>query len=313
MADSNKAGPLISIVMPAYNAARFIEQTMDSLLDQTFRDYEIVVVDDGSTDVTPQKLNQYGGRIRLIRQANRGPEIARNTGIEQSRGEYVVAFDADDILYPYALEVYAATIRRFHRPPLLLGTLTYFGGEEEPKPGHWDGTIRLTESLCFFKKRDSVSVSNSNIVARRDALVRVNGYQLNAPYDDRCLLFRLGIESPFLTIDYPETVAYRLHGASFSKSLDVMVRGAAVICASERRGLYPGGKAVRADRRGLIASNVAANVRRHVPRFTAGSKWQKGRAMLRMLLSVRFFFLSGFMRRARKRAYPAKEHKFTTR
>ncbi len=313
MADPNQPEPFISIVMPAYNAARFIEQTMNSLLDQTFRDYEIVVVDDGSTDDTPQKLNQYADRVRLIRQPNQGPEIARNTGIARARGEYVVAFDADDILYPYALEVYATTIMRLNRPPLVLGTLNYFGGDEEPQEGHWDGTIRLTESSCFFKKRDSVSVSNSNIVARRDALLRVNGYQLHAPYDDRCLLFRLGIESPFLTIDYPETVAYRLHGASFSKSLDVMVRGASVICASERRGLYPGGRAMRTDRRGLIASNVAANVRRHVPRFTAGSKWQKRRAMLRMLLSVRFFFLSGFIRRARKRTYATKEHEFAAR
>jgi glycosyltransferase involved in cell wall biosynthesis len=300
-----------SIVVPAYNASQFIEETLISLLDQTFRDYEIIVIDDGSTDDTSLKLRRFADRITVVTQSNQGSEAARNAGIDRARGKYVVSFDADDVLFPHALEVYAETIANFDHPPVILAMVGYFGlGTPVPK-SNWDGiTVRCTESSCFFRKRDSVSVFGSNIIARRDMLIKVNGFQLNSYCDDRCLLFRLGTESPFIVIEYPATVAYRNHAASISKNLDFMIRAAAAICGSERGGLYPGGRPMRIDRRGLIASNVVSNIPRLILRLASVSKWEKGKAIVRILLKVRLFLFSGIIRLVRKRGYPKKEHEF---
>jgi glycosyltransferase involved in cell wall biosynthesis len=97
--------PKISVIMPVYNGEQFIEQAIDSLLAQTFQDWELVVVDDGSTDSTPQILKRYvDPRIVVIRQENGGEACARNTGLDHMRGEYMAFLDADDIYFPNALE-----------------------------------------------------------------------------------------------------------------------------------------------------------------------------------------------------------------
>ncbi len=92
--------PLVSAVIPVYNYARFVGRAIDSVLAQTHAPIECVVVDDGSSDETPQVLARYGGRIRTLRQENRGPSAARNAGIRAARGEYVALLDGDDAWKP---------------------------------------------------------------------------------------------------------------------------------------------------------------------------------------------------------------------
>jgi len=89
---------------------------------------------------------------------------------------------------------------------------------------------------------DRVDFSNSNILARLDILLKAGCYQLNSfLYDDRCMLFRLGVESPFVSLDYPETLWRRHHSTNFSRSLKLLLRGTRAICGSERASEYPGG------------------------------------------------------------------------
>jgi glycosyltransferase involved in cell wall biosynthesis len=96
----------ISVVIPLYNKERYILRTLDSVLAQTFQDFEVVVVDDGSTDNGPRMVESLGDlRIRLIRQANAGAAEARNTGIRAARGEWIAFLDADDIWLPDHLRV----------------------------------------------------------------------------------------------------------------------------------------------------------------------------------------------------------------
>lgn len=89
-------GKLVSVIIPTYNYARFVHRAIDSVLAQTYGDVECVVVDDGSTDETPQVLARYGSRIRVIRKEKQGPGIARNRGIGAARGEYIAFLDSDD-------------------------------------------------------------------------------------------------------------------------------------------------------------------------------------------------------------------------
>jgi glycosyltransferase involved in cell wall biosynthesis len=95
----------VSILMACYNAARYVHETLESLRAQTFTDFEIVVVDDGSTDSSAMIVERHAGdRVRLIRQDNQGAARARNGAFANSRGEYVLFLDADDIVAPTHLE-----------------------------------------------------------------------------------------------------------------------------------------------------------------------------------------------------------------
>ena len=96
--------PRVSVIIPAYNAAATIAGTVDSVIAQTFQDFEIICVDDGSTDGTLAIVREYGDRVRLIEQANSGPAAARNNGARNSSGEYLAFLDADDVWTPQFLE-----------------------------------------------------------------------------------------------------------------------------------------------------------------------------------------------------------------
>jgi glycosyltransferase involved in cell wall biosynthesis len=99
--------PLVSVIIPAYNAEAFITQTLESVLAQTYQNLEVLVVDDGSRDTTPeivQSFAQRDRRIQLLQQANAGVAIARNLGIQKAKGELIAPLDADDIWYPQKLE-----------------------------------------------------------------------------------------------------------------------------------------------------------------------------------------------------------------
>jgi glycosyltransferase involved in cell wall biosynthesis len=96
--------PLISVVIPCYNQGQFLGDAVDSVLGQTYSRVEAIVVDDGATDHTPQVAMSYGDRIRYVRKENAGLPAARNTGILEAEGEYVLFLDADDYLAPEMLE-----------------------------------------------------------------------------------------------------------------------------------------------------------------------------------------------------------------
>jgi glycosyltransferase involved in cell wall biosynthesis len=97
--------PLVSVVVPAYNAATTVEATLRSILDQTVEDLEVIVVDDGSQDRTVEVVRQLDDpRITVLEQANRGPSSARNKGLAAARGRYVALLDADDLWLPDKLE-----------------------------------------------------------------------------------------------------------------------------------------------------------------------------------------------------------------
>lgn len=98
--------PEVTIVMPAYNAEAYIGETIDSLLQQSFSNFELLVIDDGSTDATADRVKPFlkDGRVRYIAQANQGPSSARNVGIRMARGKYITCMDADDLSSAERLE-----------------------------------------------------------------------------------------------------------------------------------------------------------------------------------------------------------------
>ena len=94
----------VSVIIPVYNGAKFIKNAIDSVIDQTNQNFEIIVIDDGSTDNTPNILKGYGDKIRYNTQENKGQAHAINQGLEMSEGEYIAYLDSDDMYYPEKLE-----------------------------------------------------------------------------------------------------------------------------------------------------------------------------------------------------------------
>ena len=111
----------VSVIIPTYNRGWIVRDAIDSVLGQTYADVELIVVDDGSTDRTPDILNSYGDRLRVIRQANQGVSAARNRGIDNTSGPLIALLDSDDIWLPKKL---AVQIDFFKRNPAALSCQT---------------------------------------------------------------------------------------------------------------------------------------------------------------------------------------------
>jgi glycosyltransferase involved in cell wall biosynthesis len=116
--------PTVSVIIPTHNRAESVKRAVESVFAQTFTDFEIVVVDDGSTDDTRDTLTGYPSRLRYVWQQNQGPAAARNHGMRLARGEYVGFLDSDDVHYPEHLE---AHLEKFAEAPD--AGLVYAGSE----------------------------------------------------------------------------------------------------------------------------------------------------------------------------------------
>jgi|SRR5271157_91949 len=139
--------PLVSVIVPVFNGARFVREALDSIFMQTHRPVEAIVVDDGSTDATGEVLDQFGPRVRRAYQTHSGQSEARNRGVELATGRYLAFLDADDL---WPVEKLAAQVAILEQDPecdLLFGHVQQFrqnaGGESEPMPGHVPGTLMV--------------------------------------------------------------------------------------------------------------------------------------------------------------------------
>lgn len=122
---------MISVVIPTYNRAAYLQLALESVLCQDYPCFEVVVVDDGSTDDTASVLQSYVGRVRFFRQANAGPSVARNRGILEARGELVAFLDSDDLMVPGRLARQAALFAKEPELGLVAGDYAKIGPHGE--------------------------------------------------------------------------------------------------------------------------------------------------------------------------------------
>jgi len=115
-------GSLVSCVVPVYNGERYLREALDSILAQTYRPLELIVVDSGSTDGSVQAVSDYGRQIRLLVQDRAGPAAARNLGLGAAQGEFIAFLDQDDLWHPDKL---ARQMARFHACPALDVCITH--------------------------------------------------------------------------------------------------------------------------------------------------------------------------------------------
>lgn len=257
--------PFFSIVIATYNRARLIAETLESVFAQEFTDYEVLVADDGSTDDTHEVLARYGSRVRVLRQENQGPGAARNLGIREATGEYVVFLDSDDLWFPWTLAAYHQTIGMYGKPSVVMGTPARFQQPEELARVK-RGSLKAHAFADYFATAEASFVRTACVVAvKTEALRRVGGFTpLRIISEDHDLLYRLGTERGFVWMEEPLVMGYRQHGSSSSRDLERGHEGLCYQLEQERLGRYPGGTTRRRERLTLILHGV-----RHVSRWLA--------------------------------------------
>ncbi|HMI50065.1 MAG TPA: glycosyltransferase [Candidatus Saccharimonadales bacterium] len=210
------SGPLVTVLIDTYNYGQYVEDAVDSVLAQEFprEQLEIVVVDDGSTDDTPQRLEKYGTSIRYLRKPNGGQASAFNFGFTQSRGEIIALLDADDVWLPEKLRRIRET---FEGNPA--------AGMVYHRAHLWDGAAKLSEDTYFVAMSGRVTESRADLLKyamvatsclafRREALAKLMPMPESLRTQADAFLTALIIfTAPIVAI--PEFLTkYRIHGAN---------------------------------------------------------------------------------------------------
>lgn len=194
----------ISVIIPTYNRREFLARAIDSVLDQSWQDFELIVVDDGSTDDTARSVAGYGGRVRYLYQENRGPAAARNTGVRAAEGELIAFLDSDDRFAPEKLAVQQAAMAA--RPEYLIShtdEIWYRRGELlHQKKKHF-----RPNGFIFGECLKLCVVGMSTVMLRREFFAKVGYFDEELPCcEDYDLWLRASVFLPFLKVDRPLTI-----------------------------------------------------------------------------------------------------------
>lgn len=232
-----------SILIPVYNREALVKECIDSVLSQTFSDFEIIAIDDGSSDRTFEVLQSYGKRIISLHQENRGPQFARIFGLSRARGEYLVFLDSDDTLFQDALKTYNHVIETFQFPAMVIAKMHYYTDQLEPETVNSSFTVKALKFRDYFSKEISVGLSCSNIIIKRSVFTEAGGsWKPVFPADEHDTVLRFGAYGPCIVLQRPKTVAYRLHAGNSIKDIARMINiGILALIRSEINGRYPGG------------------------------------------------------------------------
>jgi glycosyltransferase involved in cell wall biosynthesis len=200
----------VSVIIPAYNGDRYIADAIESILQQTYRDCEIIVVDDGSNDRTPQILEIYGDRLRCFTQKNQGVAAARNKGLEMARGEYIAFFDQDDYFLPEKLSLQVALLDRDRDLAFVNSGWKIVNqiGEGITSVEPWHNLPKLDAAGIIIWK----PVFLGAMLFRRNWLVRANGFDTTlVQTPDVDLVMRLALLGAKADWVKQVTVCYRQH------------------------------------------------------------------------------------------------------
>jgi glycosyltransferase involved in cell wall biosynthesis len=246
--------PVVSVVLPVYNAEQYIAAAVQSVLDQTFKDFEFIIIDDGSTDRSTeilQVLARKDPRIKLISRPNTGYVIALNEALAMARGEFIARMDADDICLPTRFEKQVAYLRA-NPDVVLLGThvaqMDVAGLVIGPMPDVAFGHEAINEALL----RRGWPIVHPAVMMRTDAVRKVGGYVVEyCPNEDHDLFLKLGEVGQLENL--PEVlVHYRKHDASQSAQKmeqTITIVSRIIIEACRRRGISVPPEAAQPDRK----------------------------------------------------------------
>ena len=289
--------PLFSIVIPTLNRADLLREALDSVFVQEITDFEVIVVDGGSTDETPLLLSSFGRRIRVVGPPSAlGPGAARNFGCCYAAGEYLAFLDSDDVWFPWTLATFAEVVQRENRPCWIMGSALEFQGEEV-------ASLLTRQPLSHRRFDDYLSSSSLPIwtpgccmAIRRDDFEKVGGFtNERISGEDSDLALRLGARTGFVHVASPVTVAYRTHAQNTMKIFPRLVAGMRFQIQSELAGKYPGGPGRARARWQIITRHIRPVSKTCLSRRMYPEAWEFYRATLKWHLAVGHWkYLVGF-------------------
>ena len=189
---------LVSVIIPSYNRWPMLGEAVDSVLAQTAREHELIVVDDGSTDKTPRRLRDYGARLTMLSQSRRGVAAARNLGARQASGRYLAFLDSDDTWHPVKLERQLAFMERNPEVEICQTDEIWVRNGVRVNPRH---RHRKPSGDIFRASLDLCLVSPSAVMMRRELFERVGGFDESLPVcEDYDLWLRIAkdVEVPLI-------------------------------------------------------------------------------------------------------------------
>ena len=218
--------PLVSVIIPTYNRADLVAQAVQSVLDQTYNNIETIVIDDGSTDHTPEVLKEYNSEITYIYQVRSERSKARNEGFRHSKGDYIAFLDSDDLWLPTKIEEQVQVFNEKPHVGLVYTDIQFIDANGNTYDGDlsWDKPARevLYEDLMTH---NVITGSLSSVIVRRVCLDRVGLFDeyMNA-CEDLDLYRRIARHFQFHKIDLP-LVKIRIHDNNTQHELTTMARG----------------------------------------------------------------------------------------
>ena len=213
----NPSSVKVSIIIPTFNRAQYVCEAIDSVLAQTFKDHEIIVVDDGSTDNTSEVLKIYGDQIRCFSQKNRGLSAARNLGMSLSRGEYIAFLDDDDVWLPEKLEKQVQILDNSPELGFVCSEAYVFNNDKQILE-HWKRGRHNQETFESLFEENFVSVLT--VVMRRRCFEEIGDFDESLIFsEDYDYWLRLSLKYKFQYMNIP-LAKYRFHNNQMSKNLD---------------------------------------------------------------------------------------------
>lgn len=219
--------PLVSVVIPSFNSGRLLENAIKSVINQTYKNIEIIIVDDGSTDGTKEWLVKNSLGIKYYFQKNSGAASARNTGVSLATGEYIAFLDADDIWLPTKLEKQIELINIqnsfiFSNGYIIEGEYCYediIVNCDVQRYRQIYKSYTWPPKIVDFNRNFKIhSVPTSSILVRKSLFEQVNGFPNLKQGEDFVFLQLLLSLKPAISIDIP-LMAYRVHNKNTSSSL----------------------------------------------------------------------------------------------
>lgn len=208
--------PAVSVIVPTYNYARFIRDCLDSIFSQTFKDLEVIVVDDGSTDNTEEVLEKYRGDIHYIHQENKGLPAARNRGIRSAQGEFLAFLDSDDLWLPGKLEEQIRVLRKDTDMGIVFSDASAFSEE-----GVIQESILKEEDICIGQCFQRLFMGNylvmPTVVIRKKCLDKSGMFDESlTAVEDYDLWLRISV---FYRVGFVDKVLamYRVHPSNMSR------------------------------------------------------------------------------------------------
>jgi glycosyltransferase involved in cell wall biosynthesis len=287
---------LFSIVIPTYNRADLLRRTLKSVFDQEFKDFEVIVVDDGSTDDAEAVVRLWGDKIQFLWTNQSGPGAARNFGVSQARGEYVAFLDSDDLWFPWTLQSFAELIEQYDQPTMLSASLIEFTDEHELSLVK-NGVIEAVAFPDYFaSSRWGYFVGAGMAVIRREELLSTGGFtekRINS--EDHDLILRLGTASGFVQMLSPITLGWRRHAGSATKNFRQSYEGNCYLIEQELYGAYPGGQLRSQERREIISRHIRPATLEYLRHGLQREAWKLYRMTFRwQMASGRWKYLAGF-------------------